>query len=94
MLLDADKVFIYEEFLENLRRRRNEISAMADAQTLCRRLVTEDFAKNFALLDFISRNYSGSLGGKIATALLQTYNNWEGEDSGFCSAAVRLLDFL
>jgi len=94
MLLEEDKVFIYEEFLENLRRRRNEIEAAADAPTLCRRLVLEDFAKNFALLDFIGRNFPGCLGGKIATALLRTYNNWNGEDPDVCNAAMQLLDFL
>jgi len=102
-----DQNFIYNEFINRLRKRLFLIREITICpKIICHHLLTESpsFAIDFPQYLFIVNFFPGDLGGKIAKALIDSYNNLadetsepsiiEANDGEICSKIMRFFDFL
>ena len=95
-----DSDFLYDEFVDSLRRHRNTIFGVStEPHYVCRRLLLDDFTKKVPIFHFIRDYYGDRLGAKVSAAVLQTYGLLERQDLDERDArafekVVELLRFL
>jgi|APFre7841882793_1041355.scaffolds.fasta_scaffold02108_2 hypothetical protein len=102
-----DQNFIYNEFINRLRKRLSLIREITICpRIICHHLLTESpsFSIDLPQYFFILHFFPGELGGKIAKALLDSYNNLADEtsepsvvdanDREICARINRFFDFL